>query len=222
MPLLVYKQWERFDDALDRAKAPCQNSGKQITDHVLHAQQMIHLGKGAVREVVEYHLSRFGAYLVAMNGDPREPEIAAAQQYFAVSKPLPSHHPAGYFGRLTEGERLVALAAAGQALLDPAAHRLHRSGDRRRPLALGGKGPSRGTDPAVDGGGLSAGWPGRGRAGGPQGLSLGSRRGHTICVVTAKKCAKIAEMPTQPGAASFLAGTRSRVVGNTSRAASRV
>jgi DNA-damage-inducible protein D len=84
MPLLGYSQWRRFEDSIDRAKAACQNSGNQVADHISQVAKMISLGKGAVREVIDYHLSRFGAYLVAMNGDPRKPEIAAAQRYFAV------------------------------------------------------------------------------------------------------------------------------------------
>lgn len=34
--------------------------------------------------VNDFHLSRFACYLIAMNGDPRKPEIALAQQYFIV------------------------------------------------------------------------------------------------------------------------------------------
>ena len=34
--------------------------------------------------VEDYHLSRFACYLIAQNGDPRKPEIAHAQKYFAI------------------------------------------------------------------------------------------------------------------------------------------
>lgn len=32
----------------------------------------------------DYRLLRLGFYLTAMNGDPRKPEVAAAQSYFAI------------------------------------------------------------------------------------------------------------------------------------------
>jgi DNA-damage-inducible protein D len=37
-----------------------------------------------VQLVEDFHLSRFAATSVALNGDPRKPEIALAQQYFVV------------------------------------------------------------------------------------------------------------------------------------------
>ena len=45
---------------------------------------MVELGSGSVRTVEDYHLSRFACYLIAQNGDPRKPEIAEAQKYFAI------------------------------------------------------------------------------------------------------------------------------------------
>lgn len=84
MPLLGYAQWRQFADAIERAKAAATNSGATAEDHFADARKMVPLGSGAQREVVDYRLTRYGAYLAAMNSDPRKPAVAAAQTYFAV------------------------------------------------------------------------------------------------------------------------------------------
>lgn len=83
-PLLGYTQWRRFEQAIERAMASCEASGNKSSHHFAGAGKPIVGGKGAVQVVDDYHLSRFACYLVAQNGDPRKPEIAQAQQYFAV------------------------------------------------------------------------------------------------------------------------------------------
>lgn len=84
MKLLGYREWRRFKDVLARAQATCRNIGERAEEHFVHITEVRALGSGAQREVEDYTLSRFGCYLVAMNGDPRKPEIASAQVYFAV------------------------------------------------------------------------------------------------------------------------------------------
>lgn len=85
MPLLGYDKWERFEGVIQRAISACEQTGNVVEDHFPGAGKMVSLGSGAGREVSNYHLSRLACYLVAMNGDPRKSEIAAAQTYFAVS-----------------------------------------------------------------------------------------------------------------------------------------
>jgi len=83
-PMLGYTQWRRFEDAIKRAITSCQQSGNDPGHHFAGAGKPIVGGKGAVQQVVDYHLSRFACYLIAQNGDPRKPEIANAQKYFAI------------------------------------------------------------------------------------------------------------------------------------------
>jgi DNA-damage-inducible protein D len=82
--LLGYTQWRRFEDAVKRAITSCKSSGNEPSYHFADAGKMIAIGKGGSREVPDYHLSRFACYLIAQNGDPRKPEIANAQKYFAI------------------------------------------------------------------------------------------------------------------------------------------
>ena len=83
-PLLGYTQWRSFENAINKAATSCEQSGNNPEHHFARARKPIIGGKGAVQEVVDYHLSRFACYLIAQNGDPRKPEIANAQKYFAV------------------------------------------------------------------------------------------------------------------------------------------
>lgn len=80
MPLLGYEKWERFADAVDRASFAAANQGHNILEAFSRSREE---GTGG-RPREDFHLSRFAAYLVAMNGDPRKPEVAAAQSYFAI------------------------------------------------------------------------------------------------------------------------------------------
>jgi DNA-damage-inducible protein D len=91
MPHLGYEKWERFYDAVIRAQAACGNSGHAVARNFRQVTELPGAGKlggnGQVARVprVNFELSRFGAYLVSMNGDPRKPEVAAAQTYFATA-----------------------------------------------------------------------------------------------------------------------------------------
>jgi len=83
-PLLGYAKWQRFENAIEKAIESCKMSGNNPDHHFTGAGKQIEFGKGATQIVEDYHLSRFACYLIAQNGDPRKPEIAQAQKYFAI------------------------------------------------------------------------------------------------------------------------------------------
>jgi len=82
--LLGYSKWENFEKVIQKAKDACTNAGEEISNHFPDVRKVIGAGKGAQQIITDVALTRYACYLVAQNGDSRKPEIAFAQNYFAV------------------------------------------------------------------------------------------------------------------------------------------
>lgn len=81
---LGYVEWRSFEGVIDRARASMQANDISPSHHVVETTRMMTIGNYGRRENRDYFLSRAACYLIAMNGEPSKPEIAAAQAYFAV------------------------------------------------------------------------------------------------------------------------------------------
>ena len=80
MPMLGYSTWRQFAEAIERAKDACKISNQSIEIHFLPAPAKSSGG----RPQEDFFLTRYACYLIAQNGDPRKPQIALAQTYFAT------------------------------------------------------------------------------------------------------------------------------------------
>ena len=105
MAPLGYSVWRDFANAISRARAAAQNSGHDPLKHFAGARKVAASGPAAE----DVHLSRFACYLIAMNGDPRKPEISAAQTYFAIRTREAETRPA--LPDITTAEGIAQMAA---------------------------------------------------------------------------------------------------------------
>ncbi|MET9479895.1 phage antirepressor KilAC domain-containing protein [Streptomyces sp. NPDC006638] len=79
-PIMGYDKWERFLGVIERAIRSAENTGTYSDQAFSRIREKETGGAPGV----DYRLSRNAAYLVAMNGDPNKPAVAAAQAYFAT------------------------------------------------------------------------------------------------------------------------------------------
>ncbi len=104
---LGYQSPDGFQKAVLRAKQTCLTLGMDIEDHFVRQPDGTCL------------MTRFGCYLVAMNGDTRKPEVAAAQAYFAAIAETFQDHLAQSDGidrllireEITDGQKSLASTA---------------------------------------------------------------------------------------------------------------
>lgn len=88
---MAYSQWGGFKIPLERAMKAAANQGHDVDGNFSRSAK-VSGQRGPAAE--DFHLSRFAAYLVAMNGDPNKPEVAAAQAYFAIQTRVAETKPA--------------------------------------------------------------------------------------------------------------------------------
>src|SRR4051794_20131489 len=75
MRMLGYETFASFEGAVNRAIGTCATLSIPVAENF----QQFRADDGAL----DFKLSRFACYLVAMNGDVRKEPVAAAQTYFA-------------------------------------------------------------------------------------------------------------------------------------------
>jgi DNA-damage-inducible protein D len=80
--LMGYVQWKNLTPALNRARAAARNQGLDVEDNFSRSRKVAADLRGP--DQTDFRLTRIAAYLLAMNGDPNKPEVAAAQAYFAT------------------------------------------------------------------------------------------------------------------------------------------
>ena len=112
MPLLGYDRWENFEAAIERAWTSANAQGFDPADLFRGVTKK---GTGG-RPQQDYGMVRFACYLVAMNGDPRKTEVAAAQAYFAIK----TREAETQLPDLTSLEGISAILNAGKAALNRA------------------------------------------------------------------------------------------------------
>ena len=103
-PILGYADWRHFEEVVQKALLACESTGVESDHHFVGTDKMVSIGSGAERPRRDWYLSRYAAYLIAMNGSSAKPEVGFAQTYFAVQTRRQENQD-----RLLDVEKRIAL-----------------------------------------------------------------------------------------------------------------
>lgn len=79
MLMLGYTDMKSFKKVIDRATKAFISLNIEHLDNIIRVTRVVN-----GEEKIDYKLTRFACYLIAMNGDPKKPEVAMVQAYFAT------------------------------------------------------------------------------------------------------------------------------------------
>lgn len=108
MELLGYGSWDQFEPVIKRAYIACNQSGLTINEHFVEIHEKVDTEGGVELRIRDVNVTRYGAYLVAQNGDSKKKQVAFAQTYFATQtrrQELQTQHSE----EITEQHRRIAL-----------------------------------------------------------------------------------------------------------------
>lgn len=79
MKMLGYSSYSSFQKIVNKGITACMTLGIDVMQDFRQVP-----GEVDGKKVMDYQLSRFACYLVAMNGDPKKEQVAKAQAFFAT------------------------------------------------------------------------------------------------------------------------------------------
>ncbi len=107
--LLGYSDFRNFINVIEKAKEACKNSGQDISEHIVEANEQLTFGQGAEQSFSSFALSRYACYLIVQNADPSKPIVANGQTYFAIQTRRQELKDDENFVQLKEDEKRLFL-----------------------------------------------------------------------------------------------------------------
>lgn len=105
--VLEYAEWRNFSRVIEKAITTCKNSENEVSEHFVEVNKTIEMPKTAVKEILDYALSRYACYLIVQNGDSRKKVIALGQSYFAIK--TRQQELIEHYDDLTENQKRLAI-----------------------------------------------------------------------------------------------------------------
>ena len=109
--VLEYTDFSRnFIGVINKAKEACTNSGQEVSEHLVEANEVLEAGHGAKHTYPSFKFSRYFCYLIVQNADPGKEVVALGQTYFAVQTRLQEIKQLKAYQQLTtEDEKRIFL-----------------------------------------------------------------------------------------------------------------